>query len=157
MAELLWYGSAGRVASTWRRLRRDLRAREEERRVQHGNPNARGPAHALGLAACVCFVLAVTVGAISGDRARVTSRGSPPAPAAPFEQIGITIPDVRGTSAADARVRLEQSGLDFAGVTPKVGAPGQVLATYPSVGRSVSPGTSVTVVVGVEPERLRSE
>jgi beta-lactam-binding protein with PASTA domain len=37
-----------------------------------------------------------------------------------------------------------------------VGLPGQVLWTEPNIGRSVPPDTPVTIVVGVEAERLGS-
>lgn len=67
---------------------------------------------------------------------------------------GIDVPDVRGMSAREARALLERAGLRFERSMPAKGTPGRVLRTRPSIGSSVSAGTSVTVIVGVDAERL---
>lgn len=66
---------------------------------------------------------------------------------------GILVPDVRGESASDARLALQEAGLVFEGVEAAIGAPGRVLETSPAVGRLVEPDTPVTLIVGVEIER----
>lgn len=81
------------------------------------------------------------------------SKTYPPAPdidAAP----GMGVPDVRGMSASQARAVLERSGLRFQRAIANEGPPGRVLGTLPSIGRSVSSGTPVTLIVGVEADRL---
>jgi hypothetical protein len=67
---------------------------------------------------------------------------------------GMDVPDVRGMSAPQAVAVLERSGLRFERAIAAEGTPGRVLGTLPSVGRSVSSGTPVTLIVGVETERL---
>jgi hypothetical protein len=67
---------------------------------------------------------------------------------------GIDVPDVRDMPASDARTQLERAGLKFAGARAAVGTPGQVLRTQPTIGRPVPPDTPVTIVVGVEAERI---
>jgi hypothetical protein len=67
---------------------------------------------------------------------------------------GIDVPDVRGMSAREARALLERAGLRFGRAIPAKGTPGRVLRTRPSIGSSLSAGTSVTVIVGVDAERL---
>jgi hypothetical protein len=77
----------------------------------------------------------------------------PPAPiieAAP----AMDVPDVRGMSALQAQAVLENSGLRFERGIPAEGTPGQVLGTLPSIGRSIESGTPVTLIVGVEADRL---
>lgn len=49
---------------------------------------------------------------------------------------------------------LERSGLRFEWAIAAEGTPGRVLVTLPSIGRSVSSGTPVTLIVGVRAERL---
>ena len=67
---------------------------------------------------------------------------------------GMDVPDVRGMSASQARAVLESSGLRFERGIAAEGTPGRVLGTLPSIGRSVSSGTPVTLIVGVEADRL---
>jgi beta-lactam-binding protein with PASTA domain len=69
---------------------------------------------------------------------------------------GVDVPDVRGMPASDARAELEHAGFEFAEPRATLGTPGLVLWTEPSIGRSVPPGTPVTIVIGVEAERLGS-
>jgi PASTA domain-containing protein len=66
----------------------------------------------------------------------------------------VDVPDVRGMSAREARVLLERAGLRFERAIPAKGTPGRVLGTRPSIGSPLSAGTSVTVIVGVDVERL---
>jgi len=64
------------------------------------------------------------------------------------------VPDVRGMSASEASSLLERAGLRFERAIAAEGPPGRVLGTLPSNGRLVSSGTPVTLIVGVEAERL---
>jgi PASTA domain len=66
----------------------------------------------------------------------------------------VDVPNVRGMSAREARVLLEAAGLRFERAIPAKGTPGRVLRTRPSIGSSLSAGTSITVIVGVDAERL---
>ena len=66
----------------------------------------------------------------------------------------IDVPDVRGMSAREAGSLLERAGLRFERAIAAEGTPGRVLGTLPSNGRLVSSGTPVTLIVGVEAERL---
>ena len=92
----------------------------------------------------------------------IRARMGPPAPPSAASvktsvAVGsIAVPDVRGSSASDARAELERVGLKFAEPRAALGIPGQVLWTDPNIGRSVPPDTPVTVVIGVEDERLGS-
>ncbi len=100
-------------------------------------------------------VAAVAVGVAMGSRVGTPdpTETDPPAPnidAAP----GLDVPDVRGMSAPQARAVLERSGLRFEWAIAAEGTPGRVLGTLPSIGRSVSSGTAVTLIVGVGAERL---
>jgi hypothetical protein len=67
---------------------------------------------------------------------------------------GITVPDVRGMPASDARAQLERVGLKFARAKATVGTPGQVLWTEPAIGHMVPSDTPVTIFVGVGAERF---
>lgn len=66
----------------------------------------------------------------------------------------VDVPDVRGMSAREAQSLLERAGLRFERAIAAEGPPGRVLGTLPSIDRSVSSGTPVTLIVGVEAERL---
>lgn len=70
----------------------------------------------------------------------VVSRGAPT----------ITVPDVLGLQAADARARLEQAGLTLGGVTRRRTAdatPGTIVAQRPAAGTLAAPGTIIDIVV----------
>jgi len=70
----------------------------------------------------------------------VVSRGAPT----------ITVPDVLGLSAADARARFEQAGLALGGVTRRRTAdatPGTIVAQRPGAGTLAAPGTIIDIIV----------
>jgi serine/threonine-protein kinase len=76
--------------------------------------------------------------------ALVVSRGAPT----------ISVPDLLGMSAADARTRLELDGLQLGTLTRRRTAdanPGTVVAQRPAAGTLASPGTVVDVVVARSP------
>ena len=75
----------------------------------------------------------------------VVSRGAPT----------ITVPDVLGLSAADARTRLEQVGLALGGVTRRRTAdatPGAIVAQRPAAGTLAAPGTIIDIIVARRPQ-----
>ena len=76
--------------------------------------------------------------------ALVVSRGAPT----------ISVPDLLGLSAADARTRLELDGLQLGTMTRRRTAdatPGTVVAQRPAAGTLASPGTVVDIVVARSP------
>jgi serine/threonine-protein kinase len=77
--------------------------------------------------------------------ALVVSRGAPT----------ITVPDLLGLSAMDARTRLEAAGLQLGSVTRRRTAeatPGMVIAQRPAAGTLAAPATLVDVVVARSPQ-----
>jgi PASTA domain len=108
---------------------------------------------AASLLTVLAAVVGIGLGALGGSsEPSAISPSAPNSDAAPR----LDVPDVRGMSAPQARAVLERSGLRFEQATAAEGTPGRVLGTRPSVGRSVAPGTAVTLIVGVEAERLVS-
>jgi beta-lactam-binding protein with PASTA domain len=106
-------------------------------------------------AASLLTVLAAAVGIGLGALGGTPDPNAVSSPAPTIEVAPRTeVPDVRGMSAPQARALLERLGLRFARATAAEGTPGRVLGTLPSVGRSVASGTAVTLIVGVEAERL---
>jgi hypothetical protein len=139
------------------RLTDRYRARRKRLSGQRAERGRQGVARrsAIILSGSICVMLVVTMGFL------IHTHMSPPelsnaASAKPFAAAarGIDIPDVRGMPASEARVQLERAGLKLAGARAVLGAPGQVLWTQPNIGRSVPAGTPVTIVIGVEAERL---
>jgi serine/threonine-protein kinase len=75
----------------------------------------------------------------------VVSRGAPT----------ISVPDLMGLSPVDARVRLEQAGLELGGVTRRrtSGAtPGTIIAQRPAAATLAAPGTLVDIIVARSPQ-----
>jgi eukaryotic-like serine/threonine-protein kinase len=75
----------------------------------------------------------------------VVSRGAPT----------ITVPDLMGLSPLDARVRLEQAGLDMGGITRRRTpglTPGTVMGQRPAAGTLAAPGTLVDVILARSPQ-----
>jgi hypothetical protein len=70
---------------------------------------------------------------------------------------GDVVPDTEGLSALDARRRLIAAGFTLAEVVPTPGTPGQVVRSAPATGRHVTPGTPVTLYIGVKPNRYERE
>ena len=63
----------------------------------------------------------------------------------------IVMPDLRGFTYSDALTRLEATSLSLARRIEVEGEPGIVIATDPSLGQPVRPGTAVTLYVGADP------
>jgi hypothetical protein len=155
-----WYGFTDSLLDRWEGLTYRYRARRErlsrsraERSRQSVAP--RSPAM-VGASLCVVVMIAVAVVMI---RAARMAPPAPPMTASIKPSLGVRgihVPDVRGMQASEARAELEHAGLKFAQPRAALGAPGQVLWTEPDIGRSVPPGTPVTIVIGVEAERLGS-
>jgi serine/threonine-protein kinase len=75
----------------------------------------------------------------------VVSRGAPT----------ISVPDLMGLSPVDARVRLEQAGLELGSVTRRrtSGAtPGTIIAQRPAAATLAAPGTLVDIIVARSPQ-----
>lgn len=158
-----WYRFTDPLDLRWKRLTDShlaWRVRLSGRRTEpdHRGGPQRPP---IMLVASLCVVLlswSVTMAVV------IRGHTAPPAPQAAASvgpsraaARGIDIPDVRGMPASDARTQLERAGLKFAGARAAVGMPGQVLWTQPTVGRPVPVDTPVTIVVGVEAERITLE
>jgi capsular polysaccharide biosynthesis protein len=67
------------------------------------------------------------------------------------------VPNVTGLPAAEARERLMDANLVLQTTVPAVGKAGAVVATQPTLGHAVSPGTPVKLFVGVSRDRLLEE
>jgi hypothetical protein len=154
-----WYRFTDSVAARWGRRTDRYRTRRERfpgyRAERFRQSVARRSSIVLGASLCVVLIIMITV--------LIRARVAPPAPPnaasvkPPLAAIsGIDVPNVRGMPASEARAELERAGLKFAEPRAAFGPPGQVLWTQPNIGRSVPPDTSVTIVIGVEAERLGS-
>jgi hypothetical protein len=151
-----WDRSLDSIGARWKRLRGGYRTRPKrlarEREEPFRQSLARRSSTIVG--ATLCFVLIVATVAL------IHARMAPPTPSdaaavkPPPGVRGIDVPDVRGMPASDARAELERVGLTFAEPRATLGTPGLVLRTEPIIGRPVPPGTPVTIVIGVEAERL---
>jgi len=161
LTDALWGGwdrSLDAVGARWERLT-DKVARREWLPGKRAEPFRRSlgrrSSAILGTSLCVVVMVMMAVVLLRDQRA-------PPAPPkAPSVEPsvavgGVDVPDVRGMPASDARAELEHAGLEFAEPRAALGTPGLVLWTEPGVGRSVPTGTPVTIVIGVEAERLGS-
>jgi hypothetical protein len=82
------------------------------------------------------------------DTQRAGNQTPPTAPQNETDSAGIVVPDLRGLSYAEALSRLQEEGLLLARRVEAQGDPGIVVATDPSLGHMVSPGTRVTIFVG---------
>jgi serine/threonine-protein kinase len=103
---------------------------------------------ALVLAGIIVAALVVTRGGGAG-----TSPAPPSSPSI-FPDAGVDVPNLVGLSASMARRRLLRVGLRVDQLVPVAGIPGVVVRTQPPPGKGVSPGTQVTLFIGVEKERL---
>ena len=152
-----WDGSLDSVGARWRSLSGKLRSRREGgggyRAERIGQNMGRRSLTIVGTSLGVVVMVTMAVVLL---RDRTAPPEPPTAPSAersgPVD--GVNVPDVRGIPASDARAELEHAGLEFAEPRPALGTPGLVLWTEPQIGRSVRPGTPVTIVIGVEAERI---
>jgi serine/threonine-protein kinase len=115
---------------------------------------------ALSLAGVLLAAVAIAVGlALAGPGRQPT--GTSPSPASGSASGGalasVRLPNVAGLSAEEAEARLREAGLAVTAVLPTSGTPGHVIRTDPAAGAAVSPGSGVTLFVGVTPDRLRQE
>lgn len=70
---------------------------------------------------------------------------------------GIVVPELAGLTASQARVVLVTVNLRLGGIVPVQGEPGVVGGTRPATGAVVGRGEAVTLLIGVEPDRLEQE
>jgi hypothetical protein len=160
LTEALWGGwerSLDSVGARWGSFTDRFRSQGETggvRRAERiGRSVGRRSSTIVGAILCVVVILAMAV-VLLGDH---LAPAAPPmaAPSEPSVALGrVDVPDVRGMPASDARAEIEQAGLEFAEPRAVLGTPGLVLWTEPIMGRRVPPGTPVTIVIGVEAERL---
>jgi len=146
-----WTDRRDRITRRWYRFtdRWDDRIadrRDADRRSIFGFGAITILAVATGVAALA--ILAAVV--LANDPERAVNAGRD---AAPVPSIGISVPDVRGDTASDARRALIDAGLTLEGVEAAVGAPGRVIDISPAVGRLVEPETPVILIIGVEADR----
>jgi PASTA domain len=69
----------------------------------------------------------------------------------------VTVPDLQGLTASEAKDRLTEEGLVLNGVVPVIGPPGIVRNNLPAPGESVAPAAGVVLFIGVEPDRFEEE
>ena len=136
-----WYGFTDRWAD------RIAGRRDADRRSIFGFGAITILAVVTGVAALA--ILTAVVLAMNGPEQAVNAGRD----AARAPSIGISVPDVRGDRASDARRALIDAGLTLEGVEAAVGVPGRVIDTSPAVGRLVKPETPVMLIIGVEIDR----
>jgi hypothetical protein len=129
------------------------RSRDRATRSPSGRGQRSGTRHAVVATALVgALAIAVTFAILQGaggpDRTRVVPRDADVVDMVP------RVPDVRGMSALDARALLERVGLRIERSSPIAGTPGEVVATVPAIGGHVPRGTSITLLVGAEADRI---
>jgi hypothetical protein len=153
----VWYRILGWLARQREGLVRHNRIGARSRPVRRSSTHARrraGPALSVA-GAGVYLAVVVTIANLSqGVSVTASPTPVPRTGRSPAAAAGIDIPDVRGMSASEARRWLEDAGLTFGGAEATLGTPGQVIRTQPEVGRIVPASTAVTVVIGVEAERI---
>jgi hypothetical protein len=67
---------------------------------------------------------------------------------------GVTVPDVGGLSAMEARTLLNRMGLVVVDAEPTTGTPGKVVSTDPAANEIVDPATLVVLYVGASADRI---
>jgi PASTA domain len=100
------------------------------------------------------MIVGVIAGTLSGRDSLPERR---PAPEVRETGGGIVVPEVAGLTAWEARDVLLTVDLRLARIVPVPGEPGVVVGTRPATGKVVGPGEAVTLLVGVEPDRLGPE
>jgi PASTA domain len=80
-----------------------------------------------------------------------------PSPDVTGQGAGIVVPEMAGLTASQAREVLVTVNLRVGGIVPVQGEPGVVAGTRPATGEVVRPGEAVTLLIGVEPDRLGEE
>jgi PASTA domain-containing protein len=149
-----WYRFSDWVVSPWERLADWYWARRDADGGSEEAPDGLLPRPSTLTFASIFVVLTLAAAVTIWPLLRASD--SPKALSIPRldAPLGVDVPDVRGMSVFEARVVLERAGLRFERATAAVGTPGQVLGTLPSIGRSVASGTPVTLIVGVQIERI---
>ena len=141
----------------------------ETRRARKRIPGflRRGNRHRkLNLAVLAGVIAAMIAGAIAGVVPGILSgtlfQGDLPSEQSPAtevngEESGIVVPELAGLTASQARQVLITVNLRMGGSVPVRGEPGVVAGTRPGTGEVVRPGGAVTLLIGVEPDRLERE
>jgi hypothetical protein len=141
----------------------------ETRRARKRIPGflRRGHRHRkLNLAVLAGVIAAMIAGAIAGVVPGILSgtlfQGDLPSEQSPAtevngEESGIVVPELAGLTASQAREVLLTVNLRMGGINPVQGEPGVVAGTRPATGEVVRPGEAVTLLIGVESDRLERE
>ncbi|HZB04616.1 MAG TPA: PASTA domain-containing protein [Actinomycetota bacterium] len=141
----------------------------ETRRARKRIPGflRRGNRHRkLNLAVLAGVIAAMIAGAIAGVVPGILTgtlfQGDLPSEQSPAtevngEESGIVVPELAGLTASQAREVLITVNLRMGGSVPVRGEPGVVAGTRPGTGEVVRPGGAVTLLIGVEPDRLERE
>ena len=114
---------------------------------------------AVAIAAVIAGVIAgVVPGILNGTlfQGDLPSEQSP-APDVTGQGSGIVVPELAGLTASQARQVLATVNLRVGGINPVQGEPGVVAGTRPATGEVLGPGEAVTLLIGVEPDRLERE
>jgi hypothetical protein len=125
--------------------------------LRRGHPVRSLPVLSMALAG---VIVGVIVGTLSGRDLAPERRPAPegrPSPEVRETAGGIVVPEVAGLTAWEARDVLVTVDLRLARIVPVRGEPGVVEGTRPATGEVVGPSEAVTLLVGVEPDRLGPE
>jgi hypothetical protein len=115
------------------------------------------------LAVAIAAVIAgVIAGVVPGVLTGTLFQGDLPSEQSPAtevsgEESGIVVPELAGLTASQAREVLVTVNLRVGGINPVQGEPGVVAGTRPVTGEVVRPGEAVTLLIGVESDRLERE
>jgi hypothetical protein len=81
------------------------------------------------------------------------SSQAPPAQSPTPAVTTVAVPQLAGLTVAAARIELVQAGLEPGTVLPADGPPGRVVNSLPAANTQVQPHSSITLYVGVSPDR----
>jgi hypothetical protein len=122
--------------------------------VQAWTDGNRRPAN---VAAVAVIVVLVGITAAMMVHPRGTQRRARTDARRPVVGAVVPVPPMRGLAAVDVRSVLEDAGLTLLEVRPALGKPGIVLRTQPVAGTNLREDAAVTVIVGVDSQRLEAE
>ena len=128
---------------------------------RRGRRNRRWGRIVVSVAAMLAVVTASAIGIASviGNDPQAPGASPLPAPTPAVEVLEAgeaLVPAVANLSVTDAREMLLGAGFTLAAVEPQVGPPGVVVASRPAQGSITEEGSAVTLLVGVDPERLET-
>jgi hypothetical protein len=122
-------------------------------------PRRRVTRNVLMAAAILVVVVAGTVAIVKATESnnpapRIQATHTPPALSPTPTTSTLAVPQLAGLTVAQARLALVRAGLEPGAVLPaNTGTPGLVVRSQPPVGSQVQPQSSITLFVGVSPNR----